>query len=67
MVVLVIVEAPGHELFDDQEDDDSGDVVLNGEDIVAVLDVKEAPENADDGVGDGDARVERELGDLGGR
>lgn len=34
---------------------------------MAVLDVKEGPEYADDGVGDCDAGVERELGDLGGR
>ena len=67
MVILVIVEAPGHELLNDQEDDDGGDVILHGEDIVAVLNVEEGPEDSDDCVGNGYAGVERELGDLSGR
>ncbi len=64
VVVLVVVEAPGHEIFDNEEDNDGGDVVLNWEDIVAVLDIEEAPEDANDGVDDGNAGIEGEFGDL---
>ena len=34
--VLEVVEEPGHEHFYHEEDEDGGDVVLDGEDVVSV-------------------------------
>lgn len=62
--IFVVIESPCHELFDNQEDDDGGDVVLDGKDVVTVLGVEETPEDADDGVDNGDAGVEGEFCDL---
>lgn len=43
MVVLVVVVSPGNCHFQDKEEDNGGDVVLDWQDIPAVLDVKEGP------------------------
>lgn len=37
--VLIVVEAPRHQHLQHQESNNGGDVVLDGEDIVPVLDV----------------------------
>ncbi len=67
VMVLVVVEAPCHELLNDKEDDGCGNVVLHGQDIAAILDVEESPERAEDGVGDAEAAIEGEFGDLSSR
>lgn len=59
MPVLVVVEAPCHEHFQDQEGDDGRNVVLHRQDIVSVLDIEEAPEYADYGVNYSDTPIER--------
>lgn len=64
VAVLVVVEAPSHEHLDHQEDQDGCDVVLDRKNVVSVLVVKEAPEEQDCKVDDGDAAVEGELRDL---
>ena len=66
MAVLVVVETPGHEHFQDQEYQDGCDVVLHREDVVPMLEIQESPEDAYDEVGDGDAAVEGQLRYLGG-
>jgi len=64
MAVLVVVEAPGHQHLEDQEDDDSRDVILDRKDIVPVLEVEKAPEHGHDKVRDGDTTIEGQLRDL---
>ena len=58
VAVLVVVEAPCHELLDDEEDNGCGDVVLDREDVGAVLNVEKGPEGTEDGVCDGEAAIE---------
>jgi hypothetical protein len=67
MAILVVVESPSHEHLNDQEDEDGGDVILNSQDIVSVLEVEKAPKYEDDKVDDGDAAVKGQLGDLSSR
>jgi len=65
--VLVVVEAPCHEHFDDQKYDDRRDVVLNGQDIVPVLHIQECPECTDDRIYNCETTVKREFSDLSSR
>ena len=64
MPVLIVVEAPCHELFDDEEDDSGSDVILHREDVVAVLNIEEGPEGAENSVGDGQTTIKGQLGYL---
>lgn len=59
--VLVVVVPPGHELLDNQEDDGRRNVILDGENVRSVLDIKERPEDAHDRIDNGEAAVEREF------
>lgn len=63
--VLVVVEEPGEEGLDDEEDEDGGKVILHGEDVVAVEIVEDGPAEGQEGVDDGQGGVEGEFGDLG--
>ena len=64
MAILVVVEAPGHKHFHDQEYQNGCDVVLDCQNIVPILVVQETPEQEDDKVYDCDAAIEGELRDL---
>lgn len=44
MPILVVIVAPCHQLFDNQENDDCGDIILHGQDVMAILDIKKGPE-----------------------
>ena len=64
MYVGEVVVAPGHQLFHDEEDDDRGDIVLDRQYIMSVLDVQEAPEDGKHRVDDGQAAIKGQLCDL---
>lgn len=65
MAILIVIKAPCHQLFDNEEQDDGCDVILHWKDVVSILYVKKSPENAYDGVNDCDTCIEREFGNLG--
>ena len=58
------VETPCHQHFNDEEDKNSCNVILHSQDIRTVLEVQETPECQHQGVQDGDAAIEWQLGDL---
>lgn len=64
MYIGEVVVAPGHQLFHNEKDDDRGDIVLNRQYIMSILDVQEAPEDGKHGVDDGQAAIEGQLCDL---
>lgn len=64
MTILVVVEAPGHEHFHHQKDENGCDVVLDRQNVMPVLEVEEAPEAQNDKVYNGDAAVEGQLRNL---
>lgn len=64
VTVLVIVEAPSHEHFHYQKDEDGCDVILNRKNVVPVLIVEEAPEKEDDKINDCYAPVEGQFCNL---
>ncbi len=75
------IESPGHKHLDYQEDDDGRDVVLDGQDIMPMLDIEETPvpgfgqpvfsspemldPRSNGGIDDGDTPVEGQFGNLG--
>lgn len=64
MSILVIVETPRHQHFNDQEDKDSSDIVLHGQYVAPVLEVEKAPKDAQHKVYDRQASIERKLRNL---
>jgi len=64
--VLVVVEEPGHEHLYDEEDEDGRDVVLHGEDVVAVQVVENPPADSEQGVDESEGGVEGQFHNLSG-
>lgn len=64
--VLEIVEQPGHEDLDDEEGQDGGDVVLDRQDVMPVLEIEKGPAGTHEGVDEGQDAVERKLSNLSG-
>lgn len=66
MSILEVVEKPSHEDFDNEECQNSGDVVLDGQDIGSVLEVEECPAGGAEGIDQSESAIEGEFGDLSG-
>jgi len=64
MVVGIVIEPPGHQLFHDEEHDDSCNVILDRKYVVPILNVKESPEDSEDRVYDCETPVKGELCNL---
>lgn len=67
MIVEVVVVYPLSRYFDDKESDGTRDEILDGEKFVFVLDAEGEPPATQGNVGDGEGKVEVELGIFGGR
>jgi len=59
MYVLVVVESPGEKHLNHEENQNCCNVVLNWKDVMAVLDVQETPEYANDSINQSQGTVKR--------
>ena len=64
ITILIVIEAPGHKLFHNEEDDGSCDIILYRQDIGPMLDVQKCPECSKHGICNRETTVERKLGNL---